>query len=307
MAIGSRCKGDADWRRERKQQLAVRFPNHRNLNSRIGSTTISELIEICDEADLLISADSGPVHVAAACNTPVIAIEGGSAHGYETAPYNTNSIVLQPHLERLLTRTPDKRQASGSALNISEEMVVSAIETMIGERSAPIAADNVAVYQTQSDEGIPGLTLKRLSGGPAGYDEQIAALKSFWFAALSEGNQRPSGALEPELESKLRECARLTERVGQSRGNWQRIEEAAKSLTVAEQSLRSEINRQPHLHHLNMFLQIARSSVSGDDPHSQAGELAALYNRMTHASSGSADSQFVNKRYKTNSEIEVTA
>jgi ADP-heptose:LPS heptosyltransferase len=291
----------------KERQLAESFPNHRNLSSRIGSTTISDLIEICNEADLLISADSGPVHVAAACNTPVIAIEGGSAHGYETAPYNTKSIVLQPHLERLLTRIPGKHQASGSALNVSEEMVVSAIETMIGERPAPIAADNVAVYQTQSDEGIPGLSLQRLSGGPAGYDEQIAALKCFWFAALSEGNQRPSCTLEPALESKFKECARLTERVGQSRGNWQRIEEAAKSLMAAEQSLRTAINGQPHLDHLDMFLQIARSSVSGDNPYSQAGELAALYKRMTQTSSGGADSQIVNKRYKTNSEIEVTA
>lgn len=291
----------------KEKQLAERFPSHRNLNSRIGSTTVSELIEICNEADLLISADSGPVHVAAACNTPVIAIEGGSAHGYETAPYNTNSIVLQPHLERLLTRTPDKRQASGSALSVSEEMVTSAIEAMIGKQDVPLASDNVAVYETQSDESVLGLTLKRLSGGPAEYDERIAELKNFWFAALSESNQRPSGTLDVTLEPRLRECARLTERVGQSRGNWQRTEEVARSLTVAEKSLRIEINRWPHLQHLNMFMQIARSSVAGDDPYMQADELAQLYRRMARASSGSTDSQSVNKRYKTNFGIEVTA
>ena len=55
---------------------------------------MSEMIEWLRRADLVISNDTGPLHVAAALNRPVLAIYGPSDPLY-TGPHNQAAGVLQ--------------------------------------------------------------------------------------------------------------------------------------------------------------------------------------------------------------------
>ena len=48
--------------------------------------------------DLLITPDTGPMHVAAAVGTRVVGLFWESAHPVETGPYGPGHIVLQPHV-----------------------------------------------------------------------------------------------------------------------------------------------------------------------------------------------------------------
>ncbi len=60
-----------------------------------GKTNLGELVEITRKCRLFLSNDSGPMHIAAILNVPVIAPFGATSPVL-TGPYAKNSVVLQP-------------------------------------------------------------------------------------------------------------------------------------------------------------------------------------------------------------------
>ncbi|MCX7641423.1 MAG: lipopolysaccharide heptosyltransferase II [Elusimicrobiales bacterium] len=64
-----------------------------------GETDLEELIYIIKNSDLLITNDSGPMHIAVACSTPVIAIFGPTTKELGFFPYSNNSIVIEENIK----------------------------------------------------------------------------------------------------------------------------------------------------------------------------------------------------------------
>lgn len=58
-----------------------------------GKTTLLELIDIIKQAEFVLSNDSGPMHIAAAFNVPVVALFGPTSP-VRTGPYGKNHIVI---------------------------------------------------------------------------------------------------------------------------------------------------------------------------------------------------------------------
>ena len=67
-------------------------PPARNL---MGATDLSELSRALAGLDLLIAADTGVLHLAAALGTPTLALFFGPAYGPETGPYGPGHIIYQ--------------------------------------------------------------------------------------------------------------------------------------------------------------------------------------------------------------------
>ena len=63
-----------------------------------GTANIPELIALIDTLDIIISNDSGPMHIAAALKKPQIAIFGGTHSKLGFSPLNYNAVVLQANL-----------------------------------------------------------------------------------------------------------------------------------------------------------------------------------------------------------------
>ena len=63
-----------------------------------GETTLTELAALYEKAALVISTDTGPMHLAAAMGTPVVALFGPTAP-WRTGPYGTNHHVISAELE----------------------------------------------------------------------------------------------------------------------------------------------------------------------------------------------------------------
>ena len=59
----------------------------------VGHTTVAQLPALIERCDVVISADSGPMHVAVAAGTPVVALIGPTLP-HLTGPYGDNNIVL---------------------------------------------------------------------------------------------------------------------------------------------------------------------------------------------------------------------
>jgi len=74
------------------ENLAKLLPESLNLCGKTDVATLAALISRCD---LLISNDTGPMHVAAAVGTTVVEISLGSALASETAPYGEGHYVIE--------------------------------------------------------------------------------------------------------------------------------------------------------------------------------------------------------------------
>jgi len=70
-----------------QQQLAV------PVIDAVGHTTLAQLPALIARCDVIVSADSGPMHVAVAVGTPVVALIGPTLP-HLTGPYGDNNIVL---------------------------------------------------------------------------------------------------------------------------------------------------------------------------------------------------------------------
>lgn len=64
-----------------------------------GITNVPQLAGLIQLSDLLVTGDTGPMHISVAVGTPVVAMFLASAFGFETGPYSEGSIVLQPVIE----------------------------------------------------------------------------------------------------------------------------------------------------------------------------------------------------------------
>ncbi len=67
-----------------------------NVLSVVGKTTVPQLAAMLKMSAILVTGDTGPMHMAVAVGTPVISMFLASAYGFETGPYSEGNIVLQP-------------------------------------------------------------------------------------------------------------------------------------------------------------------------------------------------------------------
>lgn len=61
-----------------------------------GKTSVPQLAALLSMSKLLITGDTGPMHISVAVGTPVISMFLASAFGFETGPYSEGNLVLQP-------------------------------------------------------------------------------------------------------------------------------------------------------------------------------------------------------------------
>jgi ADP-heptose:LPS heptosyltransferase len=74
----------------------VRGCDSPNVISVAGRTTVPQLSAMLKLSKVLVTGDTGPMHIAVAVGTPVVAMFLASAFGFETGPYSEGNLILQP-------------------------------------------------------------------------------------------------------------------------------------------------------------------------------------------------------------------
>ncbi|MCB9768488.1 MAG: glycosyltransferase family 9 protein [Candidatus Omnitrophica bacterium] len=82
--------GPSDIEEEQEIQNLIGAP----VPSIVGKCNLMQLAAIMERADLLVTGDTGPMHIAAAMELPIVALFG-PANPVRTGPYAPDSIVLQ--------------------------------------------------------------------------------------------------------------------------------------------------------------------------------------------------------------------
>lgn len=67
-----------------------------NVISVAGKTSVPQLAAMLQKSDVLVTGDTGPMHISVAVGTPVVSMFLASAFGFETGPYSEGNIILQP-------------------------------------------------------------------------------------------------------------------------------------------------------------------------------------------------------------------
>lgn len=129
LLIGS----EKDLPREREIQASLERP----IPSLVGRTNLGELIAALEKVDLFIGPDSGPMHLAAALNKPIVALFGPTIPAH-FAPWKAKSIIL----ERALPCRPCRQRSCPQndfpcIRSISPEEVLEAAFHLLQICSAP--------------------------------------------------------------------------------------------------------------------------------------------------------------------------
>ncbi len=70
--------------------------NSPNVVSFAGKTNIPQLAAVLQRGAVLITGDTGPMHIGVAVGTPIVAMFLASAYAYETGPYSAGNLIVQP-------------------------------------------------------------------------------------------------------------------------------------------------------------------------------------------------------------------
>lgn len=96
-----------------------------------GKTKLRQLASVLDACDIVVTGDTGPMHIAVAVGTPVVALFG-STNPDRTGPYGQRNIVLDMHLPcSPCYRRPTCQGRVDCMRAITPEAVIKAVEAKI--------------------------------------------------------------------------------------------------------------------------------------------------------------------------------
>ncbi len=157
-----------------------------------GKTRIQELIAWVQRCQYLVTNDTGTMHIAAAVNTPVVALFFAHAHPYETAPYGSGHLIFQ-------ARIPCSPCSYGVHCNdivcvdkVRPEHLCSMIQNHMENKAWAIPRgmkdlDSMQIYQTRIDNNHL-LKLDPLINRPlTPLDYFRTAYRLLWFHTLTKG------------------------------------------------------------------------------------------------------------------------
>ncbi len=84
-----------------ERSLAARFQHHasRPAHDAVGATSIPELAALLERCRLLVTNDTGTMHVASAVGTRVVDVSTGPVFVHETGPYGEGHLVIEPVID----------------------------------------------------------------------------------------------------------------------------------------------------------------------------------------------------------------
>src|SRR5208337_3249859 len=159
----------------------------------VGKTGISELLGVLRQCSLLVSNDTGTIHLAAAAGIETVGLYFSTAYFAETAPYGAGHAVLQPelpcspcHFDQMCDN-PVCRDA------ITVDAVEAVVEKMLGYRpSWGACSPGLSVYISNF---IPGGPLLYAPADPGSASERFLGglvYRILWGEALGFAGNEPA-------------------------------------------------------------------------------------------------------------------
>jgi ADP-heptose:LPS heptosyltransferase len=141
-----------------------------------GRTTLDQLVGLLSICQLLLTNDTGPMHLAVGVGTPVIDLSVGHVDHHETGPYGPGHWVIQPDLDCSPCGFDQICSHHACKDRLLPEEVATLCLHAIGLAPFPSWSAGVRVYESSADADGLGSFIVR-----AGHvDENIAWYAGFW-------------------------------------------------------------------------------------------------------------------------------
>ncbi|MDZ4860390.1 MAG: glycosyltransferase family 9 protein [Candidatus Hydrogenedentes bacterium] len=116
-----------------------------------GKTTIPQLAAILKRARVLVTNDTGTMHIAAAVQCPIVLVSVGYVHFRETGPYGAGHYAVELAREDV-GRSDLRGRDAGAEHLITDSHVASAVEFVVSKDDVPVAMvplEGVEVFRSE--------------------------------------------------------------------------------------------------------------------------------------------------------------
>ena len=161
----------------------------------IGKTGLNELLDyIRKETDIVITNDTGTMHLAWYAGKKVVELSLGPALYNTTGPYGKGHIVIQPDIECAPCSYNAKCKTLHCHKKVSPEIVLEAVKYINGEIEKISPQDKVKVFESylNNDKFVD---YNLISGKDSENLHSMKVLKRIWLATF-EGNLIPSSNIK---------------------------------------------------------------------------------------------------------------
>jgi ADP-heptose:LPS heptosyltransferase len=274
--------------------------NNEQVLNLIGRTSLGELGGVLREADLLLTGDTGPMHMSVAVGTPVVALFLASAYGFETGPYFPECLILQP----VISCGPCNPNKECSSLECHDLISPQYLATLIRERlkgpvtylpSAEAESKRVTTYRTFFDNhGFLNLseishtsfdTKKRYRDAYrklwlddlGGYKDEEKEEKSSFLSSFEEEAFAKLFLLGVRGETLINE---LTQEIFSPKGPPKRLGEISDLLTKLDQEIEQLGFHYEFMCPLTKMFAFGRENLQGSDALKLASQMSDVYHSL---------------------------
>lgn len=177
--------------RERELASAVRAEIGEHSTDLCGRTDIATLAAVLERSQLLVTGDTGPMHLAAAVGTPIVGLFFGPALPYDTGPYGVDHVLLHAAVECAPCAHSVTCLDAFCRREITPERVSIAARARLAGDWATLdelgsQPGSVRLFRTGFDSN-GYFECRRLGGGPPPTEEVLRrAYRAVWLASLSD-------------------------------------------------------------------------------------------------------------------------
>jgi hypothetical protein len=258
-----------------------------------GKTDIAELGGLIRRLDLLVSGDTGPMHMAVAVGTPVVGLFFGPASPFDTGPYGSDNVALHANAPC----APCDHNVTCLQPFCRTEIAPPTVAAVIAARLArdwptldhiARATTSARLYRTGFD-AAGFYQCEVLGGGGSRHEDELRrAYRATWLALLSHV---PPPAPAPGtidvapftgLAVLAREGATLAAclRTAVTRAPFDEIARLGRELDVLDRTLIEHGSTHPDTVVLTQMFKFGKENLEGDDVATLATETRTLYHEL---------------------------
>ena len=156
-----------------------------NIIDLIGKTSLNELFKCIKKIDILISNDTGPMHLAWYAGKKVVELSLGPALFNTTGPYGNNHIIIQPDIECAPCSYNTKCKTLHCHEKITPEIVLETVKYLNKEIEKIYYQTNVKIFRSYLDNNN-FVNYDLISGADSKLFELKNVLKKVWLKTFED-------------------------------------------------------------------------------------------------------------------------
>ena len=146
------------------------------IKNSVGHTTLAQLTALLAGCRVLLTNDTGPMHLAVGVQTPVVDLSVGHVDFQETGPYGPGHWVMQPDLECAPCGFEQVCSHHACKERLPVEAVTEVMQHVVGQGPLPLAVPGYRLYRSGVDADQLG-SFELVSGHE---DAAVAWYAAFW-------------------------------------------------------------------------------------------------------------------------------